>query len=149
MFSKTEVTFLLLLLLFFIFYFNCCVRRIFLFSGLLFHFAQIFLFARSWLKDYCNCESLTTTFFFSHLHQFSNTKSLTQALTRARVPIVKLMDPVTRISCDICVNNLFAVVNTRLLRDYAKIDVRLQQLAFIVKHWAKTRGVNARPRPEE
>ncbi|XP_016436229.2 UTP:RNA uridylyltransferase 1-like [Nicotiana tabacum] len=65
-----------------------------------------------------------------------------QALTRARVPIVKLMDPETGISCDICVNNVLAVVNTKLLRDYAHIDVRLRQLAFIVKHWAKLRGVN-------
>ncbi|KAI9110153.1 hypothetical protein K1719_019194 [Acacia pycnantha] len=65
-----------------------------------------------------------------------------QALTRARVPIVKLMDPVTEISCDICVNNLLAVVNTKLLRDYARIDARLRQLAFIIKHWAKSRGVN-------
>ncbi|KAK8565875.1 hypothetical protein V6N13_020950 [Hibiscus sabdariffa] len=66
-----------------------------------------------------------------------------QALTRARVPIVKLMDPTTGISCDICINNVLAVVNTKLLRDYAKIDARLRQLAFIVKHWAKSRGVNA------
>ncbi|WJX87128.1 RNA uridylyltransferase [Trifolium repens] len=65
-----------------------------------------------------------------------------QALTRARVPIVKLMDPVTGISCDICINNLLAVVNTKLLRDYANIDARLRQLAFIIKHWAKSRGVN-------
>ncbi|GAB2271624.1 hypothetical protein Dimus_006454 [Dionaea muscipula] len=65
-----------------------------------------------------------------------------QALTRARVPIVKLKDPVTGISCDICINNILAVVNTKLLRDYAEIDVRLRQLAFIVKHWAKSRGVN-------
>nr|XP_017236141.1 PREDICTED: UTP:RNA uridylyltransferase 1 [Daucus carota subsp. sativus] len=65
-----------------------------------------------------------------------------QALTRARVPIVKLMDPVTGISCDICVNNLLAVINTKLLRDYALIDERLRQLAFIIKHWAKSRGVN-------
>ncbi|KAF3442269.1 hypothetical protein FNV43_RR16185 [Rhamnella rubrinervis] len=65
-----------------------------------------------------------------------------QALTRARVPIVKLMDPATGISCDICINNVLAVVNTRLLGDYARIDARLQQLAFIVKHWAKSRGVN-------
>uniref|UniRef100_A0A1J3HW19 RNA uridylyltransferase n=1 Tax=Noccaea caerulescens TaxID=107243 RepID=A0A1J3HW19_NOCCA len=65
-----------------------------------------------------------------------------QALTRARVPIVKLMDPVTGISCDICINNVLAVVNTKLLRDYARIDVRLRQLAFIVKHWAKSRRVN-------
>ncbi|XP_021728697.1 UTP:RNA uridylyltransferase 1-like [Chenopodium quinoa] len=65
-----------------------------------------------------------------------------QALTRARVPIVKLMDPVTGISCDICINNVLAVVNTKLLRDYGEIDARLRQLAFLVKHWAKSRGVN-------
>ncbi|KAK1295821.1 hypothetical protein QJS10_CPB15g00699 [Acorus calamus] len=65
-----------------------------------------------------------------------------QALTHARVPIVKLMDPSTGISCDICINNLLAVVNTKLLKDYAQIDGRLRQLAFIVKHWAKSRGVN-------
>ncbi|TKY45725.1 Poly(A) RNA polymerase cid11 [Spatholobus suberectus] len=65
-----------------------------------------------------------------------------QALTRARVPIVKLMDPVTGISCDICINNVLAVVNTKLLREYAHIDARLRQLAFIIKHWAKSRGVN-------
>jgi DNA polymerase sigma len=65
-----------------------------------------------------------------------------QALTHARVPIVKMMDPDTGMSCDICVNNLLAVVNTKLLRDYAQIDVRLRQLAFLVKHWAKSRGVN-------
>ncbi|CAH9098105.1 unnamed protein product [Cuscuta epithymum] len=65
-----------------------------------------------------------------------------QALVHARVPIVKLMDPETGISCDICVNNLLAVENTKLLRDYAQIDARLRQIAFIVKHWAKTRGVN-------
>lgn len=58
------------------------------------------------------------------------------------MPIVKLMDPGTDISCDICVNNLLAVENTKLLRDYSQIDVRLRQLAFIVKHWAKSRGVN-------
>ncbi|KAL5225185.1 hypothetical protein ABZP36_011824 [Zizania latifolia] len=65
-----------------------------------------------------------------------------QALTRARVPIVKLKDPNTGLSCDICVNNLLAVVNTKLLRDYSQIDKRLRQLAFIVKHWAKSRCVN-------
>ncbi|KAG0472729.1 hypothetical protein HPP92_014586 [Vanilla planifolia] len=65
-----------------------------------------------------------------------------QALPHARVPIVKLMDPVTGISCDICINNLLAVINTKLLKDYAQVDKRLRQLAFIVKHWAKCRQVN-------
>jgi DNA polymerase sigma len=55
---------------------------------------------------------------------------------------VKMMDPETGLSCDICINNLLAVVNTKLLKDYAMIDPRLRQLAFIVKHWAKSRRVN-------
>uniref|UniRef100_A0A0C9RX88 RNA uridylyltransferase n=1 Tax=Wollemia nobilis TaxID=56998 RepID=A0A0C9RX88_9CONI len=65
-----------------------------------------------------------------------------QALTHARVPIVKFTDPVTDISCDICINNILAIVNTKLLHDYAQIDVRLQQLAFMIKHWAKLRQIN-------
>eukprot|EP01018_Ginkgo_biloba_P018856 Gb_33808 [translate_table: standard] len=65
-----------------------------------------------------------------------------QALTHARVPIVKFTDPTTDISCDICINNILAVVNTKLLHDYAQIDVRLQQLAFMVKYWAKRRQIN-------
>ncbi|XP_052487029.1 uncharacterized protein LOC105779805 isoform X1 [Gossypium raimondii] len=63
--------------------------------GLLFCFAQIygcfllflsFLLCNDW-KDCCNCESLTTTLFFSHLHQFSNTKSPTQ-ICRASLSVV-------------------------------------------------------------
>nr|XP_018676943.1 PREDICTED: UTP:RNA uridylyltransferase 1-like isoform X1 [Musa acuminata subsp. malaccensis] len=65
-----------------------------------------------------------------------------EAITNARVPIVKMRDPQTGISCDICINNLLVVANTELLRDYARIDDRLHQLAFIVKHWARLREVN-------
>eukprot|EP00850_Spirogloea_muscicola_P015637 SM000122S25744 [mRNA] locus=s122:16:4918:+ [translate_table: standard] len=64
------------------------------------------------------------------------------ALTHARVPIVKIVDPVTGLASDICVNNTLAVVNTKLLHDYARIDPRLRQLVFLVKHWAKQRQVN-------
>ncbi|KAL6848544.1 hypothetical protein ACP4OV_021838 [Aristida adscensionis] len=65
-----------------------------------------------------------------------------EAITGARVPIVRMSDPGSGFSCDICINNLFAVANTKLLKDYAEIDQRLLQLAFLVKHWAKQRGVN-------
>uniref|UniRef100_A0ACD5TBY4 Uncharacterized protein n=1 Tax=Avena sativa TaxID=4498 RepID=A0ACD5TBY4_AVESA len=65
-----------------------------------------------------------------------------EAITSARVPIVRMLDSGSGFSCDICINNLFAVANTKLLRDYAQIDGRLLQLASIVKHWAKLRGVN-------
>jgi DNA polymerase sigma len=78
-----------------------------------------------------------------HLNDFMGSVVLcAQALTHARVPIVKFTDPVTRISCDICVNNMLAVVNSKLLHDYSQVDPRLRQLAFLVKHWAKCRQVN-------
>ncbi|CAO2033874.1 unnamed protein product [Urochloa humidicola] len=65
-----------------------------------------------------------------------------EAITSARVPIVRMSDPGSGFSCDICINNLFAVANTKLLKDYAQIDQRLLQLAFLVKHWAIQRSVN-------
>ena len=64
------------------------------------------------------------------------------ALTHARMPVAKLHDTVTGVSADVCVNNFLAVCNTRMLRDYAGLDVRMRQLGYLVKHWAKKRGVN-------
>lgn len=69
-------------------------------------------------------------------------KFFAQAIANARFPIVRMTDPVTGISCDICINNLLAVANTKLLKDYAQIDDRLHQLVLIVKHWAKSRAIN-------
>ena len=46
------------------------------------------------------------------------------------------------VQVDITVNNILAIVNTKLLRDYAAIDDRLLQLVFVVKLWAKRRQVN-------
>ena len=65
-----------------------------------------------------------------------------QALPHARVPVVKLTVPEANVDCDICFNNMLAVENTKLLRDYSTIDHRLRQLVLVVKYWAKQRGVN-------
>ena len=43
---------------------------------------------------------------------------------------------------DVTVNNILAIVNTKLLKDYGAIDERLLQLVFVVKLWAKRRQVN-------
>lgn len=48
---------------------------------------------------------------------------------------------------DITVNNILAIVNTKLLADYVKLDERLLQLCCVVKHWAKRR--QARPPPHK
>lgn len=64
------------------------------------------------------------------------------ALPKARVPVCKFTYPATRTRIDVTINNMLACVNTRLLNAYANIDPRLRQIVFLVKHWAKQRGVN-------
>jgi DNA polymerase sigma len=58
-----------------------------------------------------------------------------------------LCHPVTPVApgtaADITINNHLAVINTKLLRDYASIDPRLRQLVLLVKAWAKARNVNS------
>lgn len=65
-----------------------------------------------------------------------------KVLTRARVPIIKLKDSVTGISCDIGVNNSLALHNTRLLFLYGQYDSRVLSLARIIKWWARKRAMN-------
>ena len=42
---------------------------------------------------------------------------------------------------DLTVNNIFGVVNTRLLDAYAALDARCQKLGVLVKIWAKNNGI--------
>lgn len=60
----------------------------------------------------------------------------------ARIPIVLFKDPISGLDCDISFNNPLAMRNTRLLAAYSSIDERLRQLAFLIKKWAKVRGIN-------
>ncbi len=68
-----------------------------------------------------------------------------QALTRAKVPIVKFKDPRSGMLVDISINNTLALHNTRLLATYAKLDKRVRQLAVCVKHWALHRNLSDAP----
>ena len=48
-----------------------------------------------------------------------------------------------RAQVDITVNNILAIVNTKLLADYGRLDKRLLHLAYVIKHWAKRRQVRS------
>jgi DNA polymerase sigma len=65
-----------------------------------------------------------------------------QELLRARVPIIKVSDPVSGFQIDLCLNNELVHHNTELLRTYGGLDPRVRPLALIVKYWAKRRGIN-------
>jgi DNA polymerase sigma len=66
------------------------------------------------------------------------------SLPRARVPVVKCTAPpaLGGTKVDVTVNNMLALLNTRLLATYVALDPRLAQLSHVIKHWAKRRSVN-------
>ncbi|KAI8942140.1 hypothetical protein NX059_000230 [Plenodomus lindquistii] len=60
----------------------------------------------------------------------------------AKVRIVKVWDPELHIACDINVNNVAAIENTRMIKTYIQLDDRVRPLAMIIKHWTKRRILN-------
>jgi hypothetical protein len=60
----------------------------------------------------------------------------------AKVRIVKVWDPELQLSCDINVNNVAAIENTRMIKTYIQLDDRVRPLAMIIKHWTKRRILN-------
>lgn len=63
-------------------------------------------------------------------------------IPQAKVRIVKVWDPELELACDMNVNNVAALENTRMIRTYIQIDDRVRPLAMIIKHWTKQRLVN-------
>ncbi|CAN9305086.1 unnamed protein product [Alternaria alternata] len=60
----------------------------------------------------------------------------------AKVRIVKVWDPELQLACDINVNNVAAIENTRMIKTYIQLDDRVRPLAMIIKHWTKRRILN-------
>ena len=60
----------------------------------------------------------------------------------AKIPIVKMVDPESKLLCDMNINSTEALENTRLIKTSVEIDPRVRPLAMIIKHWTKRRIVN-------
>ncbi|GAA5808147.1 hypothetical protein MFLAVUS_001531 [Mucor flavus] len=65
-----------------------------------------------------------------------------RTIPRAKVPIVKIWDPVLELACDLNVNNTISLQNTRMIKTYVAIDPRVRPLILIIKHWTKQRKLN-------
>ncbi|KAG0256651.1 hypothetical protein BG011_004378 [Mortierella polycephala] len=65
-----------------------------------------------------------------------------QAISNARVPIVKFVDPNTRINCDINANHVLGIHNSKLIRCYTKIDDRVHPLLYCLKALVKKHKIN-------
>jgi DNA polymerase sigma len=58
----------------------------------------------------------------------------------ASTPIINIID-VNDIQCDISINGVVAIENTKFLKAYCALDTRVQQLGVIVKAWAKSNNL--------
>merc|ERR1711871_756890 len=61
----------------------------------------------------------------------------------ARIPIIMFEDSVTKLECDISLQNPLAVHNTGLLATYANCDSRVREVAYALKRWVKARNINS------
>lgn len=71
-----------------------------------------------------------------------NNISILSKVLEARVPVIKMHDPKSKLQVDICVNNTLAVRNTELLKAYVDLDERFRYVCILVKLWAKRRDLN-------
>ncbi|CXI75616.1 conserved Plasmodium protein, unknown function [Plasmodium berghei] len=66
----------------------------------------------------------------------------------AKVPIIHFYcddhKNTFQLSCDISVNNILAVINSKLIQKYVSIDKRLQLMGIALKYWSKKRNINDR-----
>ena len=54
---------------------------------------------------------------------------------RARIPVIRFVDPTSQLQCDLCFNNILPIRNTLLLKTYSSIDPRVRILGLIIKKW--------------
>jgi DNA polymerase sigma len=74
--------------------------------------------------------------------QFVDGMERVVCIPQAKVRIVKVWDPELELACDMNVNNVAALENTRMIKTYIQIDERVRPLAMIIKHWTKQRLLN-------
>lgn len=70
-----------------------------------------------------------------------NTFKYVTAVPYARVPVVK--GTWIRTNFDICFLNEIAVVNSKLLKEYSRLDLRVKLSMVCIKAWAKWKGVSS------
>ncbi|XP_077547861.1 chitin deacetylase 8-like [Haemaphysalis longicornis] len=68
-------------------------------------------------------------------------------ITGAKVPIVQFLHAPSGLEVNICLYNKLVHHNTRLLKTYSLIDIRVQELGYALKHLAKLYPEGA-PKPE-
>lgn len=67
-----------------------------------------------------------------------------QVVKAARVPIAKVCDTLGADLCDVSINNVAALENSRFVGALAQLDPRVPSMGRFIKHWASRRRINNR-----
>ncbi|CAK92619.1 unnamed protein product (macronuclear) [Paramecium tetraurelia] len=62
---------------------------------------------------------------------------LDQSFLKSRVPVIKILDQQNLVHIDLCYNNLLGAINTRLLKAYSLLNLKVKQGGVLLKVWAK------------
>lgn len=73
----------------------------------------------------------------NHLRKYEDCSSRVQAITKAKIPIVKFYLCSCNREVDLSLYNTLALENTKMLATYAKLDDRVVTLGYVVKMFAK------------
>jgi len=99
-------------------------------------------------RDYedhsAGARSLLKTYKSSMLRNGIPFSDITPLLSkRIRVPIIKLVEPVSGLECDVsCAEEeSFHHPKAELLRRYTEIDARVRPLVRMIKYWSKSNGI--------
>ncbi|KAI8870434.1 Nucleotidyltransferase, partial [Ramicandelaber brevisporus] len=63
-------------------------------------------------------------------------------IAKAKVPLVRFIDPEMQLACDINVNHPLAIYNTQMVHIFVQIDERVKPLAAIMRYWARRRDLD-------
>ncbi|KAF9113378.1 hypothetical protein BGX27_001706 [Mortierella sp. AM989] len=94
-----------------------------------------------------------TTTTYQKLRPYNNMRTLATVLRRggminvqpilgARVPIVKFVDPVSKINCDINTGRVLGIYNSELIRCYTLIDDRVRPFLYNLKALVNMHRIN-------
>nr|GMD07962.1 protein HESO1-like isoform X3 [Ipomoea batatas] len=64
-------------------------------------------------------------------------------ITRAIVPVLKVVDSGTGVECDISVGNKDGILKSKILYFVSLIDERFRKLCFLMKAWAQAHNINS------
>ncbi|KAI1320825.1 hypothetical protein EDD11_009782 [Mortierella claussenii] len=79
----------------------------------------------------------------SHVAQFLKSQGMSNvvAITDAKVPIVKFMDPLSGIACDMNIQHPLGIYNSNLIRAYLDLDDRVVRMLYLLKFFGKCHGI--------